>query len=81
MGPVTEDGERYLVNCWDIVAHTEDGGRWLFPMPENTEEKGEAFAKQVENHGSIDPEKWVDITPNPNALPDYVTDPHNPIFN
>lgn len=41
----------------------------------------EAFARRVETYGSIDPEKWQDITPDPDALPDYVTDPYRPEFN
>ncbi|MHC4299621.1 MAG: hypothetical protein ACYS7Y_20270 [Planctomycetota bacterium] len=79
LGPVTEDGERYLVTCWDIVAQAADGRQWLFPQAFPSEEAGQALAERVEEYGSIDPEKWREITPA--GLPDYVTDWHRPEFN
>ena len=79
LGPMTEDGERYLFTCWDIVVRTRDGRQWVFPQADRDEDKAINFAECVVDHGSINPEKWTECT-SP-ELPDYVTHWWRPEFN
>lgn len=83
LGPLTEDGERYLVRAFDLEVQTLDGRRWVFHLAFRTPDEAERFAGDVIAYGSINPEKW-NCSFDPNArptLPDYVTHWYLPEFN
>ena len=83
LGPITEDGERYLVEVWNLEVKTTDGCRWVHESAFWSEARAIEFGATVVRFGSIHPDNWHLIY-DPNApveLPDYVTDWANPIFN
>jgi len=83
MGPLTEDGERYLVEVYDLEVRTLDGRRWVFHLAFRSQDEAKRFATDVIAFGTINPEKW-NCAFDPNAaqeLPDYVTDWYRPEFN
>ena len=76
-----EDGENYWVTVYNITCTTADGRRWLHEHIERTWQAADAFCDRIYKVGSINPDKWLDITRDPDELPDYVTDPHRAEFN
>ena len=52
--------EHSLVPVWDIVTQTTDGRQWVFPSAYQDKKAADYFAECVEDHGSINPEKWTE---------------------
>jgi hypothetical protein len=79
LSPLTEDGERYLMEVWDVVARTTDGCTFVYHDSSWDERDAKEFAARVEGYGNINPDLWAEVITS--ELPDYVTDPHRPEFN